>query len=358
MPQLYQRPSTLHGLKHKLHTGCVNSSSICPTNGTVKPLHNTAATPLSNRRKSVGHIPLSPLARTPSPSPLPSSPTRSPSPLAFPLIGHQPGSSNTTQTYSPGSSLPIVQTVAVGGKKGGFVRTKTSEPSSPLLRRALSPDRLHPRSAETKCTLISPLCCSPPIKQPQRIIGSVWRAGTANNSVINNINNNSSSVLHNVNATNALQTQQQAQQQRQQQEQHHRFVENNENVSNVVPNSVITSDDSLVTGVSNMCLDIVQGTQLVSTPTSSMALSVVPGEMLPRIAEEKDSPTSISESSITAFMNTIVENEIETEIEGSCGNSLDTSSAVIISTNSADISKTTTKDVEKNKSNSKNVPEK
>ena len=29
-----------------------------------------------SRRKSVGHIPLSPLARTPSPSPLPSSPTR------------------------------------------------------------------------------------------------------------------------------------------------------------------------------------------------------------------------------------------------------------------------------------------
>lgn len=45
----------------------------------------------SNRRKSVGHIPLSPLARTPSPSPLPASPTRSPSPLAFPVIVHQPG---------------------------------------------------------------------------------------------------------------------------------------------------------------------------------------------------------------------------------------------------------------------------
>ena len=50
--------------------------------------------------KSAGHIPLSPLARTPSPSPqppmIPVSPTRSPSPLAFPLV-HPPGSSHSTQ---------------------------------------------------------------------------------------------------------------------------------------------------------------------------------------------------------------------------------------------------------------------
>lgn len=130
----FQRPSTLHGLKHKLHSA-------------AKTIH-------SPRRKSVGHIPLSPLARTPSPSPIPSSPTRSPSPLAFPP-GHQPGSSNTTQSYSPGSS---------GGNttKKGFGRPKSAEPGSPLLRRALSPDRLHPRSAESKSktcpTTISPLC--------------------------------------------------------------------------------------------------------------------------------------------------------------------------------------------------------
>ncbi|KAL0276514.1 UNVERIFIED_CONTAM: hypothetical protein PYX00_004073 [Menopon gallinae] len=133
----YQRPSTLHGLKHKLHT-------------TPKTIHT------SNRRKSVGHIPLSPLARTPSPSPLPASPTRSPSPLAFP-VGHQPGSSNTTQSYSPGSSLAP----GSSGKKN-FNRPKSAEPGSPLLRRALSPDRLHPRSAESKSkagsSTISPLC--------------------------------------------------------------------------------------------------------------------------------------------------------------------------------------------------------
>ncbi|XP_011269063.1 microtubule-associated serine/threonine-protein kinase 3 isoform X2 [Camponotus floridanus] len=127
----YQRPSTLHGLKHKLHTAAKNIHS-------------------PNRRKSVGHIPLSPLARTPSPSPIPASPTRSPSPLAFPT-GHQPGSSNTTQSYSPGACLSTPNS-----QKKGYGRPKSAEPGSPLLRRALSPDRLHPRSAENK-TSISPL---------------------------------------------------------------------------------------------------------------------------------------------------------------------------------------------------------
>lgn len=134
----YQRPSSLHGLKHKL----------APSN---KNLHSP------NRRKSIGHIPLSPLARTPSPSPLPSSPTRSPSPLIFPP-GHHPGSSNTTQSYSPLASTSIVCTPTT--TKKGFGRPKNGEPRSPLLRRALSPDRLHPRSNEVKNNFISPLCDS------------------------------------------------------------------------------------------------------------------------------------------------------------------------------------------------------
>ncbi|XP_050529258.1 microtubule-associated serine/threonine-protein kinase 2 [Daktulosphaira vitifoliae] len=132
-PTPYQRPSTLHGLKHKLHS-------------VTKNLHSP------NRRKSVGHIPLSPLARTPSPSPLPQSPTRSPSPLIF-SSGHQPGSSNTTQSYSPSTLLSTPTS-----SKKSFGRPKSSEPGSPLLRRALSPDRLHPRTAENKSTSISPLC--------------------------------------------------------------------------------------------------------------------------------------------------------------------------------------------------------
>lgn len=58
-PIYHQRPSSLHGLKHKLHT------------------IGSGKSPSSSRRKSVCVIPLSPLARTPSPSPCgPSSPTR------------------------------------------------------------------------------------------------------------------------------------------------------------------------------------------------------------------------------------------------------------------------------------------
>ncbi|XP_055530653.1 microtubule-associated serine/threonine-protein kinase 3 isoform X2 [Wyeomyia smithii] len=180
---LYQRPSTLHVLKHKLH------SSPCAPNS--KALHSAAATGRPNRRKSADHMPLSPLARTPSPSPLPASPTRSSSPLAFPVV-HPLGSSNTTQSYSPGV-LPCASTVpppvgivpgivTISGSsptppttKKGFPRAKTAEPSSPLLRRALSPDRLHPRTAESKCVL-SPLCCNTPLKTTPRQVTGIWRS--------------------------------------------------------------------------------------------------------------------------------------------------------------------------------------
>merc|ERR1719232_1570807 len=123
------RPSSLHGLKHKHKLGVKTKTLQSPS-----------------RRKSVGHIPLSPLARTPSPSP-----------LALPLGTHHiPGASNTTQTYSPGSSL------TPNAAKKSFNRPKSAEPGSPLLRRALSPDRLHPRSAEAGKKSISPLC-NPPL---------------------------------------------------------------------------------------------------------------------------------------------------------------------------------------------------
>ncbi|XP_049291110.1 microtubule-associated serine/threonine-protein kinase 2 [Anopheles funestus] len=186
---LYQRPSTLHVLKHKLH------SSPCASN---KALHSAAAAGgrPSNRRKSADHMPLSPLARTPSPSPLPASPTRSSSPLAFPVV-HPLGASNTTQSYSPGglptaagigivtglpsAVVPGIVAGSIGGSpnpptKKGFPRAKTAEPSSPLLRRALSPDRLHPRSAaESKCVL-SPLCCNTSLKTTPRTVAGIWRS--------------------------------------------------------------------------------------------------------------------------------------------------------------------------------------
>lgn len=123
----YGRPSSLHGLKHPKRAQSMKSP---------------------HRRKSVHNIPLSPLARTPSPSPMATSPTRSPSPLAF-TQGHQAGSSNTVQQTYPaqlsasGSPIPHAAT-----SRRSFTRPKSCEPGSPLLRRALSPERLHPSAAE------------------------------------------------------------------------------------------------------------------------------------------------------------------------------------------------------------------
>lgn len=265
--QLYQRPSTLHGLKHKLHTSGVS---------TGKGLHTNTSNAGPNRRKSVGHIPLSPLARTPSPSPLPASPTRSPSPLAFP-IGHQPGSSNTTQSYSPGV-LPSGQTTVTGIlQKKSFARPKSAEPSSPLLRRALSPDRLHPRSAENKCS-ISPLCCSttnPTTIQKQRPASGGWRINTSSANPISTaaLGNSNTIVDTSVNSLDRN---------------HQQLLESYAN----------SFDDQLdgnirATGLisTNIC-----GPQMVtSTNTSNLSLSLQQsGELLPRIAEEKDSPTNVT----------------------------------------------------------------
>ena len=61
--------------------------------------------------------------------------------------------------YSPGASLTPNSVTA---KKSSFNRPKSAEPGSPLLRRALSPDRLHPPRCSNvdgkKNTTISPLC--------------------------------------------------------------------------------------------------------------------------------------------------------------------------------------------------------
>ena len=60
---------------------------------------------------------------------------------------------------SPGASLTPNSVTA---KKSSFNRPKSAEPGSPLLRRALSPDRLHPPRCSNvdgkKNTTISPLC--------------------------------------------------------------------------------------------------------------------------------------------------------------------------------------------------------
>lgn len=107
------RPSTLHGLGPKLPGQRLRQG----------------------RRKSAGSIPLSPLARTPSPTPQPTSPQRSPSPL---LSGHSVAISKTTQAFPTKIHSPptIVRHI---------VRPKSAEPPrSPLLKRVQSEEKLSP----------------------------------------------------------------------------------------------------------------------------------------------------------------------------------------------------------------------
>ncbi|XP_034003196.1 microtubule-associated serine/threonine-protein kinase 2 isoform X4 [Trematomus bernacchii] len=103
------RPSSLHGLAPKLQRQY-----------------------RSPRRKSAGNIPLSPLARTPSPTPQSSSPQRSPSPLPC----HALAQSTVGQSFPVKlhSSPPLVRQIS---------RPKSAEPPrSPLLKRVQSAEKL------------------------------------------------------------------------------------------------------------------------------------------------------------------------------------------------------------------------
>ncbi|XP_059402296.1 microtubule-associated serine/threonine-protein kinase 4-like isoform X2 [Carassius carassius] len=113
------RPSTLHGLGPKLP-------------GRLR----------QGRRKSAGSIPLSPLARTPSPTPQPqpTSPQRPPSPLST----HAMGNAKTSQVFPAKMHSPptIVR---------HMVRPKSAEPPrSPLLKRVQSEEKLSPSYAGDK----------------------------------------------------------------------------------------------------------------------------------------------------------------------------------------------------------------
>ncbi|XP_026202038.1 microtubule-associated serine/threonine-protein kinase 2 isoform X3 [Anabas testudineus] len=103
------RPSSLHGLAPKLQRQY-----------------------RSPRRKSAGNIPLSPLARTPSPTPQSSSPQRSPSPLPSHSLGQAAvGQSFPVKLHS---SPPLVRQIS---------RPKSAEPPrSPLLKRVQSAEKL------------------------------------------------------------------------------------------------------------------------------------------------------------------------------------------------------------------------
>ncbi|XP_077054731.1 microtubule-associated serine/threonine-protein kinase 2 isoform X9 [Siphateles boraxobius] len=103
------RPSSLHGLAPKLQRQY-----------------------RSPRRKSAGNIPLSPLARTPSPTPQNTSPQRSPSPLpSHALLTSSIGQSFPVKLHS---SPPLVRQIS---------RPKSADPPrSPLLKRVQSAEKL------------------------------------------------------------------------------------------------------------------------------------------------------------------------------------------------------------------------
>lgn len=311
----HQRPSTLHGLKHKLHSSVVANKGLHHTSGGGVPNGGVSINTNSSRRKSIGHL-ISPLARTPSPSALPASPTRSPSPLAFPVIvpGHQPGASNTTQSYSPGgvlpssaglsntlcnsvcvsncnsSNLPIGTSTASAGKKTSFARPKSAEPSSPLLRRALSPDRLHPRSAsENKCS-ISPLCCTANPIQNNNAIN--MHAATAVVGVKKQRNGNTGNLMRqNVGPKTMLTNIDNFP---------NKLSPNNQSDENICSNeknkqlndsyaATFHEEHSEIPAQSSLSI---KGNQLQQQSQSSLTLSLQnQSELLP-IAEEKDSPVS------------------------------------------------------------------
>lgn len=339
-PHHHQRPSTLHGLKHKLHSSVIANKSLHHPIVVCSGSSSSSAsltTPANNRRKSVGHIPLSPLARTPSPSPLPTSPIRSPSPLAFPSIipGHQPGSSNTTQSYSPNcnqnnsglntsSSTSGTPSTSLGitapgtmitstTKKAAFVRSKNAEPGSPLLRRALSPDRLHPRNALEKCS-ISPLCCENSISNNSSV--NVMATGSIVGVKNQRIGTNNIWCSKNIGNRNYL-TQAEGGGSKP-------FNQGNENIVNIDNNRTSSinrgnnsSDSMKATVIAGSTTDEGTSTETPNPSQSSSTMSAAPNqskaaaaasltialqtssELLP-IAEEKDSPTNAGATTVPA----------------------------------------------------------
>lgn len=340
-PHHHQRPSTLHGLKHKLHSSVIANKSlhhpIVVCSGS-SPSNTSLTTPANNRRKSVGHIPLSPLARTPSPSPLPTSPIRSPSPLAFPSIipGHQPGSSNTTQSYSPNcnqsnsglntsSSNSGTLSTSLGmtapgtlitstTKKVPFVRSKNAEPGSPLLRRALSPDRLHPRNALEKCS-ISPLCCENSISNNS----SVNVIATGNIVGVKNQRIGTNNVWCSKNIGNRNFVSQTESGSKPFNQGNENFVNNdNNNRTSSISRGNDSSDSLKATIIAGSTTDEGTSTESpsLSMPANPNQAKITPpltialqnqSELLP-IAEEKDSPTNAGATSVPA---TVIENKCD-----------------------------------------------
>ncbi|XP_053208942.1 microtubule-associated serine/threonine-protein kinase 2-like [Panonychus citri] len=252
----FPRPSTLSGLKqHK-----------------VKSFR-------SPRRKSCGHIPLSPLARTPSPSIQPvstSSPTRSNCPTSvFPGV-HQPGSSSTiqsfilhknkltdsstnTSTQTPSTPTLSSPCLSAPGSKC-FSRPKSAEPSSPLLRRALSPDRLLIKRNT------DPSKASGPIKHKRHSLGGPVSSPLAISSLppctstkFNQQNMRSTSTNTDTNSPPYYTNQ---------------YCSTKEDKMSTVSSSTITTTTSITSSDSNKLVDISSSSSSSSVPSCSCSSSI------------------------------------------------------------------------------------
>lgn len=150
-------------------------------------------------------------------------------------------------------------------QKKSFNRPKSAEPGSPLLRRALSPDRLHPRSAENK-TSISPLANTVVKVNPRVTI-----AQTSN--------------------TDAT-----------------------EDVSDVTKESNESKTDKKAASEQKVTADYSKLTHGISINIGNVMSNSCGSTQLPRIAEEKDSPTGTKNDDYNTKVDEICENKLKDEI--------------------------------------------
>ncbi|XP_077289943.1 microtubule-associated serine/threonine (MAST) protein kinase dop isoform X2 [Arctopsyche grandis] len=229
---------------------------------------------------------------------------RSPSPLALCHHASAPGTitSNVNTSGNNTSATVVTRGRDHHVRTQGAPRAWPREPASPLLRRALSPDRLHPRSAESKCALISPLCCAQAASSNSNHSrnkggSALWRplasAASTPMQIVDktpdppdsNKHPFSGSVQHNLgpssNSSFAVVIPQQKQSQKLS------MSQDNQNHSGL---DLCHDQNNQNGNMSNP--DVLQFSVIDGNPSRLSLSLTAPVELLPRIAEEKDSPTN------------------------------------------------------------------
>lgn len=165
--------------------------------------------------------------------------------------------------YHPGVSMSTPN-----NQKKSFNRPKSAEPGSPLLRRALSPDRLHPRSAENK-TSISPLANTVVKVNPRVTIAQTSNTAT-------------------------------------------------EDVSDITKESNESKTDKKAASEQKVTADYTKLTHGISINIGNVVISNSCGStQLPRIAEEKDSPTGSKTDDYSSKVGEICESMANEQLQES-----------------------------------------